>query len=98
MASDPHAGLETTHTRLRALLADMIGPIALGDDVEAAAELAEMVHAVFGVELSVETILSSPKPAGLASSIEEAWFDSGGSAAELAERVAALTEDEEPLD
>jgi hypothetical protein len=98
MAADPHAELDTIHARLRALLADMIGPIAVGEDGETAAELAEMVRAVFGVELSVETILSSPKPAGLASAIEAAWFDGGGTAEELGERVAGLTEDEDWLD
>lgn len=82
------------HAALRSLLADMIGPVALGGDPEAAAELAEMVHAVFGVELEVETILGSPKPAGLAEAIEGAWFEAGGTAEELGDRVAALTEED----
>ena len=98
METDRHTGLDTVHTGLRALLAEMIGPIALGEDRDAAAELAEMVHAVFGVELSVETILASPKAGGLATAIEEAWLDSGGTAEELGDRVAALTEDEYPVD
>lgn len=94
METDRHTGLETVHTDLRAVLAEMIGPVALGEDPQAAAELAEMVGAVFGVELDVETILSCPKPAGLAGAIEDAWFDAGGTAEELGDRVAALTEDE----
>jgi hypothetical protein len=94
METERQSDLETVHLGLRALLADMIGPVALGGDPEAAAELAEMVSAVFGVELGVETILGSPKPAGLASAIEDAWFGGGGTMAELQERVGALTEDE----
>jgi hypothetical protein len=94
METDRHAGHEMVHSSLRALLAEMIGPIALGEDGETAAELAEMVRAVFGVDLAVETILSSPKPAGLASAIEDAWFAAGGTMEELRERVEALTEDE----
>jgi hypothetical protein len=98
MDRDRPAALETVHPALRALLADMIGPFALGEDGETAAELADMVRAVFGVELPIETILSSPKPAGLACAIEEAWLETGGTVEELGDRVAALTDEDDAPD
>jgi hypothetical protein len=85
---------DAVHAALRGLLAELIGPVATGGDPEAAAELTEMLNTVFGVALTVETVMSVPSPGQLASAIEAAWFEAGGTAEELGDRVAALTEDE----
>jgi|Tabmets5t2r1_1033131.scaffolds.fasta_scaffold31929_2 hypothetical protein len=82
------------HTALRGLLAEMIGPIAIRGDAEAAAELTDMLRAVFGVDLTAEQVLGSPSPGGLADAIEAAWFEAGGTAEELSERLSALIEDD----
>jgi hypothetical protein len=86
--------LEAVHTALRGLLAEMIGPIAIRGDAEAAAELTDMLRAVFGVHLNVENVLGSPSPGELASVIETAWFEAGGTADELSDRLSALIEDD----
>jgi hypothetical protein len=52
------------------------------------------VNAVFGLALPADTVLRSPTPDSLARSIETAWFEAESSAADLAERIAALTDDE----
>jgi hypothetical protein len=82
-----------TDRRLRAFVADMVGPIAAGRDADAH-ELAQMLNALFGIELSADAILSTPTPDAVARSIESAWFDGGGSAEELTQRLAALADDE----
>jgi hypothetical protein len=95
MATDQRPpGLEAVHTALRGLLAEMIGPIALRGDAEAAAELTGMLSAVFGVEVTVEKVLGSPSPGELASAIQTAWLEAGGTAEELSDRLSALVEDD----
>jgi hypothetical protein len=82
-----------TDRRLRALVADMVGPIAAGRDDEAQ-ELAQMLNTLFGIELTAEAILSTPTPDAVAQSVQAAWFDGGGSAEELRQRLTALADDE----
>jgi hypothetical protein len=82
-----------TDWRLRALVADMFGPIAAGLDA-GAHELTAMLNALFGIDLSADAVLSSPTPDAVARSIETAWFDAGGSMEELTQRLTALTDDE----
>jgi hypothetical protein len=82
-----------TDRRLRALVADMVGPIAAGRDIDAH-ELTQMLNALFGIDLTADAILRSPTPDAVARSIESAWFDAGGSAEELTQRIAALADDD----
>jgi hypothetical protein len=94
MATDQRpSDLDAVHTALRGLLAEMIGPIAVGGDAEAAAELAEMLSAVFGLDLAADTIMRSPAPDALARCIETAWYEGGGSVEELADRLSALADE-----
>jgi hypothetical protein len=98
---------DALHEALRALVAEMIGAVAgtrppgshvslvaLGAGRQQATELAAMLRALFAGRLSDQDVLRSPTPDALARTIEVAWFDAGGTVAELAERVAALAEDE----
>jgi hypothetical protein len=82
-----------TDRRLRALVAHMVGPIAAGRDADAH-ELAQMLNALFGIDLTADAILRTPTPDAVARSVESAWYDGGGSAEELTQRLAALAEDE----
>jgi hypothetical protein len=107
MSADSGAALlGTIHESLSGLLADMMGSaaersapgphvsfFALGVREPQALELIQVVNAVFGLGLPADTVLRSPTPDSLARSIETAWFDAGGSAADLAERIAALSVD-----
>jgi hypothetical protein len=108
MSADSGAALlGTIHESLSGLLADMMGSaagrsapaphvsfFALGVREPQALELVEIVNAIFGLDLPADTVLRSPTPDSLARSVETAWFDAGGSAADLAERIAALGDDE----
>ena len=100
------ARLDTIHESLSGLLADMMGSaagrsapaphvsfFALGVREPQALELIQVVNAVFGLHLPADTVLRSPTPDSLARSIETAWFGTDGSAADLAERIAALSHD-----
>ena len=82
-----------TDPRLRALVAEMVGPIAFGRDADAH-ELAQMLNAIFGIDLTADAILSTRTPDAVARSIETAWFDAGGSVDELTQRLAALGDDD----
>jgi Phosphopantetheine attachment site len=108
MSADSGAALlGTIHESLSGLLADMMGSAA-GRSAPAphvsffaldvrdaeALELVQIVNAVFGLALPADTVLRSPTPDSLARSIETAWFEAESSAADLAERIAALTDDE----
>ena len=108
MAADSGAALlGTIHESLSGLLADMMGSaagrsapaphvsfFALGARDPQALELVQVVNAVFGLDLPADTVLRYPTPDSLARSIETAWFEAGGSAADLAERIAALSDDD----
>jgi hypothetical protein len=107
MSPDSRAALlGTIHESLSGLVADMMGSatgrsapaphvsfLAVGAREPHALELIQVLNAVFGLDLAADTVLRSPTPDALARSIETAWFESGGSAADLAERIAALTDD-----
>jgi hypothetical protein len=106
MSADSGAALlGAIHESLSELLADMMGSsagrsapsphvsfFALGVGEPQALELIQIVNAVFGLGLAADTVLRSPTPDSLARSVETAWFDADGSAAELAERIAALSD------
>jgi hypothetical protein len=108
MSADSSAALlGTIHESLRSLLADMMASaagrsapaphvsfFALGVREVEALELIEIVNAVFGLDLPADTVLRSPTPDSLARGIEAAWFEAGGGAGDLAERIAALGDDE----
>jgi len=98
------AVLDSVHVRLADLLAGMMGAVcgrpaprahlsflALGAGEPEATELAETVNAVFGLNLSGETVMRSPTPDALARTIESSW---AASAADLLELVQALAEAE----
>jgi hypothetical protein len=107
MSADSGAALlGTIHESLSGLLADMMGSaagrsapaphvsfFALGVREPEALELIQIVNTVFGLDLPADTVLRSPTPDSLARSIETAWFEAGAGAADLAERIAALSDD-----
>ena len=68
--------------------------LALGGTETQAAELAQMVNALFGLSLPPDTIMRSPTPDALARTIAIAWFDGGGTAAGLLELIDALADAE----
>ena len=108
MSADSRAALlGTIHESLSGLLADMMGSaagrsapaphvsfFALGVREPQALELVQIVNAIFGLDLPADTVLRSPTPDSLARSIETAWFEADGSAGDLAERIAALSDDD----
>jgi hypothetical protein len=67
---------------------------ALGGGNAQAFELVQVLNAVFGLALPADAVLRSPTPDALARSVETAWSEGDGTAEELAERLAALTDDE----
>jgi hypothetical protein len=101
------AALETIHESLRDLIAGMMAAtterstpaphvsfFALGGKDAQAFELVQVLNAVFGLDLPSDAVLRSPTPDALARSVETAWFDGDGTADDLAERLAALGDDE----
>lgn len=89
-----------SHTRLADLLAEMMGAVcgrpaprahlsflALGGGEPEAGELAQTINAVFGLSLSIDTVMRSPTPDSLARTIESSW---GARATDLLELVEAL--------
>jgi hypothetical protein len=108
MKADPGAAMvDAIHESLRELVAGMMGSatgrsspaahvsfFALGATDAQALELAEILSAVFGLDLPADTIMRSPTPDALARCIETAWFGGGGSAEELADRLSALADDD----
>ena len=99
------AVVDSVHTRLADLIAAMMGAVtgrpaprphlsflALGGGEAEAEELASTVNAVFGLDLTADTVLRSPTPDALARTIADGWFDGGGSARDLVELVVALAE------
>ncbi len=99
------AVVDSVHARLAALTAGMMGAVcarpaprahlsflALGGGDAEAGELAQTVNAVFGLNLSADTVMRSPTPDALARTITDGWFDAGGSAPDLVELIQALAE------
>jgi hypothetical protein len=101
------AALETIHEPLRDLIAGLMASttqrskpsahvsfLALGGGNAQAFELVQVLNAVFGIDLPSDAVLTSPTPDALARSVEIAWSEGEGTAEELAERLAALTDDD----
>ena len=99
------AVVDSVHARLADLLAGMMGEVtgrpaprahlsflALGGGEAEAEELASTVNAVFGLDLTADTVLRSPTPDALARTIADCWLAGGGSAPDLVELVAALAD------
>jgi len=61
--------------------------LALGAGEREAAELAQTINAVFGLNLTADTVMCSPTPDALARTVESSW---GSSAGELLDLVEAL--------
>jgi hypothetical protein len=77
------ASPDAVHERLRRLVAEMMG----------LEELVPMLNTLFGIHLP-EDAVSTPRTAGdLAGIVEDAWYDSGATAKELAERLAVLDDE-----
>jgi hypothetical protein len=96
------AVVDSVHAQLADLLAAMMGAVtgrpaprahlsflALGGGEAEAAELASTVNAVFGLDLTADTVLRSPTPDALARTVESAW---GASVGDLLALVEALAE------
>ena len=99
-------GAAVAHTALRDFAADMMSAatgrsapaphvsfFAMGGSNAQALELRQMLNALFGLELPADALVRSPTPDALAHAVESAWFDGGGSADELLERIAALADE-----
>jgi hypothetical protein len=95
------------HDELSGLVAGMMGAacgyapprphlsfLAIGGTDEQAAELTRTVNAVFGLDLPADVVKGSPTPDALARTIGVAWFQAGGTAAELAALIAAIADDD----
>jgi hypothetical protein len=94
------AAVDIVHQSLSELVAGMMGEacgrpaprphssfFALGGSEAQAAELSNMVNALFALDLPVDAILRSPTPDALARTIETAW---DGSSSELTDLIGAL--------
>jgi Phosphopantetheine attachment site len=94
--------VETVHSRLCVLLGEMMEGVcgrpiprahlsffALGATEDQAAELTQMVNALFGLDLPEDTALRSPTPDALARTIEIGF---GGSASELVDLIDAIAD------
>jgi hypothetical protein len=77
------ASLETARESLRRLVAEMMRR----DDV------VPMLNTLFGIRLPEEAVCTARTAGDLARMVEGAWFQSGGTAEELAERVAVLDDE-----
>jgi hypothetical protein len=108
MQADPAAALvDATHDALRELIAGMMGAatgrsspaphvsfLALGGSEAQALELAEILSAVFGLDLAADMVMRSPTPDALARCVAAAWHEGGGSVEELADRLTALVDED----
>jgi hypothetical protein len=99
--------LDTVHVALSEVVAEMMGAAcgrppphshasfpAIGGSEAQAAELAQMVNALFGLDLPADIIMRSPTPDALARTIAGAWFDGAGTAADLIELIEAIADAE----
>ncbi len=99
--------LDTVHETLCGLVAEMMGAaggcppprehlsfLAVGGTEAQAAELAQMVNALFALNLPADVLLRSPTPDALARTIAAAWFDGHGTAADLIELLGAIADAE----
>jgi hypothetical protein len=78
---------------LRDLVVDMIRSAAAGGPDGYMSELTQMLNALFGLDLTEDQVAAAPTSAGLTLCVEQAWLAQGGTAGELEERLAALSDD-----
>ena len=96
------AVVDSIHASLCELVAEMMGAacgrafprahlsfLALGGTEAEAFELTNMINALFGLELPIDTVMRSPTPDALARTIESSW---PGSATDLVALVAAIAD------
>ena len=62
--------------------------LALGGTEAQAAELTQMINALFGLDLPADTVMRSPTPDALARTIESSWRASPSDLAELTRAIA----------
>jgi hypothetical protein len=62
--------------------------LALGGTEVQAAELTDMINALFGLELPDDTVMRSPTPDALARTIESSWHASPADLADLTRAIA----------
>lgn len=106
-SDDALVPLDSVHEELCAVVAGMMGAarggppprshasfLAMGGTETEAAELAQMMNALFTLDLPADVILRSPTPDALSRTIATAWFDGGGTAAHLLQLIAAIADAE----
>jgi hypothetical protein len=99
------AVVDTVHERLCDVVAGIMGDVcarpaprahlsflALGGGDNEATELAQILNALFGLNLTTDAVMRSPTPDALARTISSGWFDNGGSASALVELMAAIAD------
>lgn len=97
------ATVDTVHDELCGVLGGMMGTasghapprphssfFALGATEAQAAEVIQMVNALFTLDLPADTIMRSPTPDALARTITTAWFDAEGTPSDLVELIRAI--------
>jgi hypothetical protein len=95
------AVVESVHASLCELVAEMMSTtcgrafprahvsfLALGGTEAQAAELTQMINALFGLDLPADTVMRSPTPDALARTIESSWHASPADLAELTRAIA----------
>jgi hypothetical protein len=94
MEMDPDVrAQDALHERTRGVVAEMIRAAAAAGPDGRTAELTRMVNALFGLDLTEDAVAAASGSAALASRVEAAWYESGGTAPELEQRLAALVDD-----
>ena len=95
------AVLDSVHASLCDVVAEMMSTtcgrafprahvsfLALGGTEAQAAELTQMINALFGLDLPADTVMRSPTPDALARTIESSWQASPADLAELTRAIA----------
>lgn len=95
------AAVDSIHASLCELVAELMSTasgrafprahvsfLAVGGTEAQAAELTNMVNALFGLELPADTVMRSPTPDALARTIESSWRASPSDLAELTRAIA----------
>jgi hypothetical protein len=99
------ATVDTVHERLCDLLAEMMGSasghaaprphssfFALGGTEDQAADVIQIVNALFTLDLPADAIMTSPTPDALARAITSAWSQGDGAPAGLIELINAIAD------
>jgi hypothetical protein len=95
------AVVDSVHASLCEVLAEMMSAacgrafprahvsfLALGGTEAQAAELTQMINALFGLDLAADSVMRSPTPDALARTIESSWHASPSDLAELTRAIA----------